>query len=63
MKRVALSPEVQAKAAQRAAAIARITQLEASQHGHVRRLALGDATAVEPLRAIDDEIGKLSADL
>jgi hypothetical protein len=52
-----------AKAQACTAAIARIAQLEASQHRFVREHALGDPAALPKLKAIDDEIAKLSANL
>jgi hypothetical protein len=62
-KRWQLSAAVQAKAQARAAAAARIAELEASQHGVVRDLLLGGAAARPRLQAIADEIERLNADL
>jgi hypothetical protein len=58
-KRWRLSDHAQAKAAQRAAAVARIAILTESQHQYVRQHCLGDPSALEQLRAIDDEIVNL----
>jgi hypothetical protein len=62
-KRWELSPAAQSKAEARAAASARIAELEASQHRHVRDLLLGSLSARPRLQAIGDEITKLTADL
>jgi hypothetical protein len=62
-KRWQLSAAVEAKAQARAAAAARIAELEASQHSVVRDLLLGGLAARPRLQAIADEIAKLNADL
>jgi hypothetical protein len=56
-------PDVLVAERRGAAARKRIAELEASQLRALREHALGDATAVDRLRAIDDEIKTLRADL
>jgi hypothetical protein len=58
-KRWHLSAAAQAKATVAAAARARRAQLIEQQHDDVRRAVLGDAAAVERLRAIESEIAGL----
>jgi hypothetical protein len=58
-----LSAAAQAKKAANAAALARIAELEASQHAVVREHLLGDSAARPRLQQIDDEIKGLQATL
>jgi hypothetical protein len=62
-KRWALSAAVLAKQQERAAALAQIAALEASQHALVRKLLLGSLSARPRLQAIEDEIASLQAAL
>jgi hypothetical protein len=63
-KRWQLTASIQAKAQVRAVAIARIAELDAWQHRHVRDMLLGGGLSVRlRLQAIHDEIATLSADL
>jgi hypothetical protein len=62
-KRWQISAAAQAKAAARSAALARIAALEASQHRHIRGLALGKPGAKEALQAIDEEIISLESQI
>lgn len=59
-KRWNLSAAAQAKAQGRQAAQARIAELTASQHQHVRELLLGSLSARPRLQSIQDEIAMLS---
>jgi hypothetical protein len=61
-KRWQLSAAAQANAQTRTAATARIAELVASQHRHVRGLALDKPGAREALQAIDGEIAALEAE-
>jgi len=62
-KRWQLTAAVAAKQAARAAALGQIAMLEASQHRAVREAALGDPAAAATLKAIDDQIKALRAQL
>lgn len=62
-KRWHLNAAAQAQAQARTAAIARMAELEASQHAIVRELLLGGLSARPRLQAVADEIAKLSATL
>jgi hypothetical protein len=62
-RRWELSPSAQAAIARRAAARARIADLEAGQGRLLRQHALGVGAALERLRALDDEVERLSAEL
>jgi hypothetical protein len=62
-KRWQLSAAAQGKINRSNAARARIAQLEASQHRHVREHCLGMAGAAERLKAVDDEIFSLRSQL
>ena len=62
-KRWALNAATVAKAQRGATAASRIAQLVEGQHHWTRRHILGDKTALEQLREIDDLIAVLSADL
>jgi hypothetical protein len=59
MKRWQLSAVAQAKLAAKASAVARIAELEASQHAVVRELLLGSKDARERLQEIHDNIKAL----
>jgi hypothetical protein len=62
-KRWVLKPEVIVNAEKRAAAAARIAELEASQHTWIRRHVLGDKAALAHLQEIDDEVAVLTGEL
>lgn len=62
-KRWQLSAAAQAKIDKRAAALARITQLEASQHRPLREMMLDPIGGVARVREIDAEIAALRKDL
>lgn len=62
-KRWELSAETRLAALKRRAAAARIAELEVSQARAVREHLLGNADAINRLRAIDDEISALRASL
>lgn len=62
-KRWVLSEAASARRMRIQHARARITQLENSQHRAIRETALGDPDAAARLKAIDQEIAQLRADL
>ena len=62
-KRWVLNLATVAEEQKRAAATARIAQLEASQHTWIRRHVLGDNTALAHLQEIDDEVAVLTGEL
>jgi hypothetical protein len=62
-KRWQLSAVAAGKLNRSSAARARVAQLEASQHRHVREHCLGIAGAAEKLKVIDDEIFSLRSQL
>lgn len=63
MRRWVLTAAAADRHRRRIEALARIEQLERSQHRAIREAALGQAGAGDRLKAIDQEIAQLRADL